>query len=98
MIAFQVMEFGVSTRLFYGETLGVDVLERIRGAGFDRIEICGNRPHFDFNSRGVLRGIGRWFEENEVPAPSLHLPFEQSVERGHRLLPGNVLSALAPDS
>ncbi len=53
----------------------VDVLESIRKAGYDRIELFANRPHLDFHNRSLLRSIGRWFNENSLPPPSLHLPF-----------------------
>jgi sugar phosphate isomerase/epimerase len=77
------MEFGVSTRLFYSDVLGVDTLERIRRAGFGRIELVANRPHYDYHSRKLQLAVARWFDENELPAPSVHLPFEERVEGGH---------------
>ncbi|HEX5000005.1 MAG TPA: sugar phosphate isomerase/epimerase family protein [Terriglobia bacterium] len=88
------MEFGVSTRLCYSDRLDVDQLERFRRAGFGRIEIYGNAPHFDYRSRQLRQGIARWFEENELPPPSLHLPFEERVSPDYT----KTLSALAPES
>jgi sugar phosphate isomerase/epimerase len=88
------MEFGVSTRLFYSGFLGVDTLERIRRAGFGRIEICANLPHFNYRSRKLLQSVGRWFDENALPPPSLHLPFEERLEGGQVL----EFSSLAPDN
>jgi sugar phosphate isomerase/epimerase len=77
------MHFGISTRFFRNQPLTVDVLERFRKAKFERLEIFGNRPHFDFHDRKTLRSIARWFDENETPAPSIHLPFEEPYSRDH---------------
>jgi hypothetical protein len=76
------MEFGISTRCFGLTALTVDQLERLRKSGFTRIEIHANRPAFDFHNRALIRAIGRWFEENETPAPGLHLPFEETLSPG----------------
>jgi sugar phosphate isomerase/epimerase len=88
------MEFGVSTRLFYRDALGVDTLERIRRAGFGRIELCANLPHFDYHSRKLQQSVARWFTENELPPPSVHLPFEERLDNGYV----RELSALATES
>ena len=75
------MQIGISTRFFRDERLTVDVLERFRKTGYSRIEIFANRPHFDFQDRNLIRSCARWFEENEVPPPSIHLPFEEPYSR-----------------
>jgi sugar phosphate isomerase/epimerase len=69
------MEFGISTQVQRKQTVSVDVLESIRKAGYERIELFCNRPHLNFHDRNVVRAIGRWFEENALPPPSIHLPF-----------------------
>src|SRR5215471_7199963 len=73
------MDFGISTQIYRGQRVSVDLLESIRKAGYSRIELFANRPHFDFHDRSLLRGIARWFRENALPAPSLHLPFIENV-------------------
>lgn len=75
------MQFGISTRFFQNEPLTVDVLERLRKAKFQQIEIFANRPHFDYHDRNRVRSVARWFEENEAPPPSIHLPFEEPYSR-----------------
>ncbi len=69
------MEFGISTQIHRSRSVTVDLLESIRKAGYDRIELFANRPHLDFHNLPLLRSIGRWFTENAIAAPSLHLPF-----------------------
>jgi sugar phosphate isomerase/epimerase len=69
------MEFGISTQFYRKHRVTVDLLEYLRKAGYSRIELFCNRPHLDYHDRHLLRAIGRWFEENKLPAPSIHLPF-----------------------
>jgi sugar phosphate isomerase/epimerase len=69
------MEFGISTQIQRGSTVTIDLLESIRKAGYERFELFCNRPHLDFHNRTLLRSIGRWFRENALPPPSMHLPF-----------------------
>src|SRR5215831_16545601 len=79
------MEFGISTQIYRGQRITVDLLESIRKAGYERIELFANRPHFDFHDRYLLRSIARWFTENALPAPSLHLPFIENVGPAQRI-------------
>jgi sugar phosphate isomerase/epimerase len=79
------MDFGISTQIFRGQPLCVDLLESIRRAGYERIELFCNRPHMDFHNPRLLRDIGRWFRENALPPPSLHLPFVENVGPKQRI-------------
>ena len=69
------MEFGISTQFHRKAPVTIDTLESLRKAGYGRIELFCNRPHLNFHDRTLLRSIGRWFDENAMPAPSFHLPF-----------------------
>src|SRR5262245_18310567 len=64
------MQFGISTQIQCSRSVTIDLLESIRKAGLDRIELFGNRPHLDFHNRALLCSIGRWFTENGIPSPS----------------------------
>jgi len=87
------MEFGISTQIQRGSTVTLDLLESIRKAGYQRFELFCNRPHLDFHNRTLLRSIGRWFRENALPAPSMHLPFIEGGGREQKVW----VSALDPD-
>src|SRR5579883_1090587 len=87
------MEFGISTQIYRGQAVTVDLLESIRKAGYNRFELFANRPHLDFHNRTLLRAIGRWFQENALPAPSLHLPFVENVGPTQRVW----ISVLEPE-
>lgn len=69
------MDIGISTRCFGTTPLTLDVLERLRQAKFKDIELHATLPGFNYQSRALLRDIARWFGENELPSPSLHLPY-----------------------
>ena len=73
------MQFGISTQIFRGRPVTVDLLESVRRAGYGQIELFCNRPHLDFHNHTLLRAIGRWFQENALPAPTLHLPFVENL-------------------
>jgi sugar phosphate isomerase/epimerase len=87
------MQFGISTQIYRGQAVTVDLLESIRKAGYDRIELFCNRPHLEFHNRSLLRAIGRWFEENALPSPSVHLPFVENVGPAQRIW----ISVLEPE-
>jgi sugar phosphate isomerase/epimerase len=78
------MDFGISTQFHRKQRVTVDLLESLRKAGYNRIELFCNRPHIDFHDRSLLRAIGRWFEENALPAPSIHLPFLEDTGNERR--------------
>jgi sugar phosphate isomerase/epimerase len=73
------MDFGISTRCFGTTTLTQDRLEQLVRAGFQRIELHAAVPGYDYRNRSNVRGIARWFGDNGLPSPSLHLPFERDV-------------------
>ena len=87
------MQFGISTQIYRGQPVTVDLLESIRKAGYNRLELFCNRPHLDFHNRSLLRAIGRWFQENALPAPWLHLPFVENVGPTQRIW----ISVLEPE-
>ena len=87
------MNFGISTQIYRGRAVTVDMLESIRRAGYRHFELFCNRPHLDFHNRSLLRAIGRWFQDNALPPPSLHLPFIENVGPTQRVW----ISVLEPE-
>src|SRR5262245_24979724 len=87
------MHFGISTQIYRRQEVTIDLLESIRRAGYEHFELFCNRPHLDFHSRALLRDIGRWFKENALPPPSLHLPFVEYVGPTQRIW----LSVIEPE-
>jgi sugar phosphate isomerase/epimerase len=73
------MDVGISTRCFGTAPLTLDLLQRLYRAEFTQIELHASLPGLNYHNRSVVRDIARWFRENELPAPSLHLPFEMDI-------------------
>ena len=69
----------------------VEQLERLRRAEFTHIELHAALPSFDYANRSVVRDVVRWFRDNELPSPSLHLPFEKNVLASNRFERQSVL-------
>jgi sugar phosphate isomerase/epimerase len=80
------MEFGISTRCFGDTPVTVDSLERLRKGGFEKIELHAVRGVLNFHNKSLMRGVAAWFQENGLPSPGLHLPFELSVLDTQRLV------------
>ena len=55
------MRPGLSTFVFLPERLDTSLLEALRRAGAETIEIVAARHHFDYTDRPTLRDLGRWF-------------------------------------
>jgi sugar phosphate isomerase/epimerase len=87
------MQFGISTQIYRGRAVSVDLLESIRKAGYEHFELFCNRPHLDFHNRSLVRAIGQWFQENALPPASLHLPFVENVGPTQRIW----ISVLEPE-
>jgi sugar phosphate isomerase/epimerase len=73
------MDVGISTRCFGSAPLTPSLLEQLLRAEFTGIELHASLPGLNYQSRSVVRDIHRWFRENEIETPSLHLPFEKNV-------------------
>ena len=73
------MDFGISTRCYGTNTLTSSHLDRLLEAEFSRIEVHAALPGYDYRSSSAARDIARWFADNSLPAPSLHLPYERDI-------------------
>ena len=85
--------YGISTFAFENRELDIHLLRKIFAAGYRHIELVANRPHLDYHNRSLQKEVANWFLSNELPPPSLHLPFEERLGP-KRVLP---ISALAPE-
>jgi len=74
-----LIDAGISTRCFGTAPLTPLMLERLQRAKFTEIELHASLAGLDYHNRSSIRDVVRWFHENEMPNPSLHLPFEKDV-------------------
>src|SRR5690349_16544593 len=75
------MSWSLSTYLFRHSSLGARTLDQIAAAGFDAIEIYGDRGHFDYTNPSQLREIAQWAAGSPVKFSALHAPLS-SDSRG----------------
>ena len=69
----------LSTYLFVSKKLTRELLNQVRGAGFDAIEIFGTRSHFDYSNRDEVRGIRKALADNRLHLNSLHAPTSRDL-------------------
>ena len=75
------MPWSLSTYLFRHSSLGARTLDQIAAAGFEAIEIYGDRGHFDYTNPSQLREIAQWAAGSPVKFSALHAPLS-SDSRG----------------
>jgi sugar phosphate isomerase/epimerase len=67
------MQPGISTHIFLPQPLTPALLDTLRSAGAQAIEIFASRHHFDYSDRSAVREIATWFRSNPI-TPTLHMP------------------------
>ena len=60
--------------------LGVSLLDQIRRAGFDQVEIYCAQHHFDYTNPSHVREIAGWFSDAPVALHALHAPLYRGKE------------------
>jgi sugar phosphate isomerase/epimerase len=67
------MQFGISTHVFLPQRLTPALLDTLRAADAQSIEIFASRHHFDYTDRDATRETAVWFRSNNVAA-TMHMP------------------------
>jgi sugar phosphate isomerase/epimerase len=67
------MQPGISTHIFLPQRLTTALLDTLRSAGAQAIELFASRHHFDYTDRAATREVATWFRSNPV-TPTLHMP------------------------
>jgi sugar phosphate isomerase/epimerase len=70
---------GLSTGCFYQQSF-FSHLERIREAGFSRIEICSYPAHLDYHDRPLVRRAAARLRELDLEPFSFHAPFGERID------------------
>jgi sugar phosphate isomerase/epimerase len=81
------MRKAISTYVFVHSRLHPGMLDKLRDAGAESIEIFAARGHFDYSDRQQVREIGNWFKHSGVPLNSLHAPMYTDYEWGRSGVP-----------
>ena len=74
--------FGVSTHLYHAQRLCRDHLLEIAAHGFECIELCATRTHFDCHSQAAIADLQQWLAEAGLALSSLHAPVGESYASG----------------
>ena len=69
----------LSTYLFVSKKLTRELLNQVRGAGFEAVEIFASRGHFDYMSKDEVRGIRQALADNQLQLASLHAPTSRDL-------------------
>lgn len=69
----------LSTYLFVSKKLTRELLNQVRGAGFEAVEIFASRGHFDYISKDEVRGIRQALADNQLQLASLHAPTSRDL-------------------
>lgn len=87
------MQRGISTHLFLPQRLTPALLDTLKNAGAQAIEVFAARYHFDYTDRSGVREIAQWFRSNEVAA-SMHMPLFTEAEFSRHTAPNiNLIDA-----
>lgn len=85
----------ISTYVYVKERLHTGLLDTLRDAGAETIEIFGSRGHFDYaNRRSHVKEIGDWFRGAGIRLNSIHSPMYSDYEWGRRGSPPVNIAAL----
>lgn len=67
------MQYGISTHVFLPQRLHPGLLDALKKAGAQTIELFAARHHFDYTDRAAVRELADWFRSNAIVA-TLHQP------------------------
>jgi sugar phosphate isomerase/epimerase len=74
--------FGVSTHLYHGQRLCRDHLLEIAAHGFDAVELCATRTHFDYHNPAAVADLQSWLAEAGLELHGIHAPVNDSFVGG----------------
>jgi len=76
------MQFGLSTHVYLPQRLTPALLDTLRTAGAQAIEVFASRHHFDYTDRTAVREAADWFRSNNVSA-TMHMPIFSEDEEAN---------------
>ena len=86
-------QFGVSTHLYHGQRLSRDHLLEIAAHGFETIEVCATRTHFDYHNPAAVADLQQWMAEAGLTLHGIHAPVMHAYERGRWIGPLSLASS-----
>ena len=86
-------QFGVSTHLYHGQRLSRDHLLEIAAHGFETIEVCATRTHFDYHNPAAVADLQQWMAEAGLTLHGIHAPVMHAYEGGRWIGPLSLASS-----
>lgn len=86
-------QFGVSTHLYHGQRLSRDHLLEIAAHGFETIEVCATRSHFDYHNPAAVADLQQWMAEAGLTLHGIHAPVMHAYEGGRWIGPLSLASS-----
>jgi len=86
-------QFGVSTHLYHGQRLSRDHLLEIAAHGFETIEVCATRTHFDYHNPAAVADLQQWMAEAGLTLHGIHAPVMHAFEGGRCIGPLSLASS-----
>src|SRR5262245_40213165 len=86
--------FGVSTYLYHHLRLRRDHLLEIAAQGFESVELCAERAHFDYHNPAAIADLQQWLAEGGLELGSVHAPVGNN---GHGTTAGSPFTLASVD-
>ncbi len=71
--------FGISTHLFHDTRLTREHLVHIAAHGFEAVELCATRTHFDYRDPHAIAQLGEWLSDTRLDLHSVHAPIADGM-------------------
>lgn len=81
--------------MVHGQRLNREHLLDIGAHGFDTVELCATRTHFDYHNAASIADLGGWLADARLTLHSVHAPVGESYANGRW---GPRLSIASPDA
>jgi sugar phosphate isomerase/epimerase len=85
--------FGVSTHLYHDQRLRREHLLEVAAHGFEAVEVCATRTHFDYHSASAVGDLQQWLAEGGLSLSSVHAPVGMGYAGGRWSGPLSIASA-----
>lgn len=75
-------EFGISTLLFLDGRLDREHLVEVAAHGFEAVELCATRTHFDYRDPAAADRLAEWLDDTRLVLHSVHAPMADGYRAG----------------
>jgi sugar phosphate isomerase/epimerase len=77
-----VARFGISSHLFHEARLDREHLVHIAAHGFETVEVCATRSHFDYRDPDAVAALAEWLSDTRLTLHGLRAPLGRARRDG----------------